>query len=105
MEEADHRSQNPYTELEGYALVDASGAEVGKVEETVYDAVGGVLKYLSVNGRAVLADRIEVDPKAERIRVPYRKEAVESAPALEDPSGEFDRTLRSHYEEDDPAEG
>lgn len=99
VEEADDRSQNPYTALEGYRFLDASGAEIGKVEETVYDAVSDVLKYLSVNGRAVLADRIEVDPEAESVRAPYDKATVNSAPALQETSGEFDRALRAHYEE------
>lgn len=99
MEDAEHRSQNPYTALEGYTLVDASGAEIGKVEETVYDATSDVLKYISANGRAILADGIEVDHETERVRVPYDAETVESAPALEEPSGEFDRALRAHYEE------
>ena len=97
MEEADHRTQNPYTALEGYTLVDASGTRVGEVEETVYDAASDVLKYISVGGHAVPADGIEVDAAAERVHVPYDAETVRSAPALEDPSGEFDRALREHY--------
>ena len=99
VEEADDRSQNPYTALEGYRLLDASGAEIGRVQETVYDAVADVLKYVVVNGRAVLADRIEVHPEGESVRVPYDKGTVESAPALEETSGEFDRALRAHYGE------
>lgn len=100
MDEAGDRARNPYTALEGYSLVDASGEKVGEVEETVYDAASDVLKYVSVNGRALLADRIEVDAEEERVRAPYEREVIESAPALEDPSGEFDRTLRAHYGED-----
>ncbi len=96
----DARNQNPYTILEGYELEDASGARVGEIEETVYDAVSDVLKYVVVNGRAIPADRIEVDAEAERVRVPYKRGTIESAPALEDPSGEFDRALRAHYGED-----
>ena len=99
VEEADDRSQNPYTALEGYRFLDASGAEVGEVEETVYDAVSDVLKYVSVNGRAVLADRIEVHPEGESVRAPYDRETIDSAPALREPSGEFDRALRAHYGE------
>ena len=52
-------------------MEDASGAGIGEIEETVYDAVSDVLKY-AVGG---------------------------SSPALEDPSGEFDRRLRAHHEE------
>ena len=53
---------NPYTIMEGYELEDASGAGIGEIEETVYDAVSGVLKYVVVNGHTVPADRIEVNP-------------------------------------------
>ena len=89
---------NPYTALEGFRLHDVSGAEVGEVERTVYDAPSDILKYVVVNGRPIPADRIEVDTAEERICVPYKRETIESAPALEDPSGEFDRALRAHYE-------
>jgi sporulation protein YlmC with PRC-barrel domain len=99
MEEADHRADNPYTAMEGYELQDASGAEVGRIEETVYDAPSDVLKYVIANGRAIPADRIEVDAENERVRVPYEREVIESAPVPEDPSGEFDRALRAHYGE------
>jgi hypothetical protein len=91
--------QNPYTPMKGYKLEDASGIEVGEIEYTVYDAPSDVLKYIVVNGHPIPADRIEVDAEEERVRVPYYREAIESAPTLEDPSGEFDRTLRAHYEE------
>ena len=99
MDDADDRSQNPYTALEGYIVLDDAGNEIGEVEETVYDAVSDVLKYLSVNGHAVLADRIEVDPHAELVRVPYDAETVGSAPALQETSGAFDAALRAHYGE------
>jgi sporulation protein YlmC with PRC-barrel domain len=99
MEEADHRADDPYTILEGYELYDASGTEVGKIEETVYDVVSDVLKYVIANGYPILADRIEVDATNERVRVPYPKDLIESSPDPEDPSGEFDRALRAHYEE------
>jgi sporulation protein YlmC with PRC-barrel domain len=85
--------------MKGYKLEDASGVEVGEIEETVYDAPSDVLKYVIVHGRPIPADRIEVDAEEERVRVPYDKEAIESAPALEKLSGEFDQTLRAHYEE------
>jgi sporulation protein YlmC with PRC-barrel domain len=99
MEEADHRADNPYTAMEGYELQDVSGNKVGRIEETIYDAPSDVLKYVVANGRAIPADRIEVDAENERVRVPYTGEVIESAPVPEDPSGEFDRALRAHYEE------
>ncbi len=95
----DARDQNPYTAMEGYELQDASGVKVGEIEETVYDAVSDVLKYVIANGHPIPADRIEVDAENERVRVPYTREVIESAPVPEDPSGEFDRALRAHYEE------
>ena len=98
MEEVNHRPDNPYTSLEGYELQDASGAPIGKIEETVYDAPSDVLKYVVANGHSILADRIVVDAENERVQAPYEKEAIESAPAPEDPSGNFDRALRVHYE-------
>src|SRR3954463_5835573 len=55
------RDNNPYTIMEGYELQDASGARVGKIQETVYDAVSDVLKYVIANGHSIPADRIEVD--------------------------------------------
>ena len=94
----DTDDQNPYTAMEGYELQDASGTIVGEVEETVYDAVSDVLKYVVVNGRTVPTDGIEVDAAAGSVRVPYDRETIQAAPALEDPSGEFDRKLRAHYE-------
>ena len=98
MEERDHRAFNPYTAMEGYGVYDASGERIGSVEDTVYDAPSDVLKYLVVNGRAVLADRVEVDAEAERVSVPYDASAVESAPPVQDPSGAFDEAVREHYE-------
>ena len=95
----DARDENPYTIMEGYALEDAGGERVGEIEETVYDAVGDILKYVVVNGRVVPADGIEVDAEKGRVRVPYRRETIGSAPTLKGPSGEFDRALRTHYEE------
>ncbi len=95
----DTRDQNPYTTMEGYILKDAAGEGVGEIQETVYDAVGNILKYVVVNGRVVPAGGIEVNAEEGRVRVPYRRETIGSAPTLKDPSGEFDRALRSHYEE------
>jgi sporulation protein YlmC with PRC-barrel domain len=85
--------------MEGYEVLDGTGARVGEVQETVYDAVSDVLKYMVVNGHTILADRIEVDAEEECVRVPYDRQTIESAPALQDLSGEFDRALRAHYEE------
>jgi sporulation protein YlmC with PRC-barrel domain len=85
--------------MEGYEVLDGTCARVGEVQETVYDAVSDVLKYIVVNGHTILADRIEVDAEEECVRVPYDRQTIESAPALQDLSGEFDRALRAHYEE------
>ncbi|HEV8043994.1 MAG TPA: PRC-barrel domain-containing protein [Rubrobacter sp.] len=98
MEEKDHRADNPYTAMEGYRVYDASGEEIGRVDDTVYDAPSDVLKYLVVNGRAVLADWMEVDAEGQRVSIPYEAAAVESAPRMEEPSGAFDDAVREHYE-------
>ncbi len=95
----DTRDQNPYTAMEDYDLQDASGERVGEVEETVYDAVSDVLKYVIADGHTILADRIEVDAEHGRVRAPYSKSLIESSPKPEDPSGEFDHALRAHYGE------
>lgn len=97
MENANHAPDNPYTALEGYGLYDARGGQVGEVEATVYDAPSDVLKYISVRGRAVPADRIEVDAEAERVLIPYDGEKVASAPEMRETSGEFDEAVREHY--------
>ena len=88
---------NPYTYLEGYRLYDADGTEVGEVDETVYDVPADVLKYVVVNGRAIPAGRIDVKAEQESVHVPYDRETIESAPELEEVSGEFDATVREHY--------
>ncbi len=90
---------NPYTYLEGYKLYDADETEVGDVGQTVYDAPADVLKYLVVNGRPVPADNVDIDPEQERVHAPYGKDSIESAPELQEFSGEFDRSLREHYGE------
>ncbi len=90
---------NPYTIMEGYELEDASGAGIGEIEETVYDAVSDVLKYVVVNGRPIPADRIEVDAVDQRVSVPYAAATIESAPRMQDPSGAFDDAVREHYAE------
>ena len=97
MEDANDRSDNPYTYLEGYKVSDASGEDVGEIEDTIYDAPSDVLKYVVVRGRAVLADRIEVHVEDQHVSVPYSAATVESAPRMEETSGAFDETVRNHY--------
>ncbi|MDP9475965.1 MAG: PRC-barrel domain-containing protein [Actinomycetota bacterium] len=99
MEEKNHRADNPYTLMEGYGVYDAAGEEIGRVDDTVYDAPSDVLKYVVVNGRPVPADRLEVDAERERVSLPYAATTVESAPRMEDPSGAFDDAVREHYSE------
>ncbi len=99
MEEKDHRADNPYTQMEGYVVYGAAGEEIGRVDDTVYDAPSDVLKYVVVNGRPVPADRLEVDAERERVSLPYAATTVESAPLMEDPSGAFDDAVREHYAE------
>ena len=98
MEEANHRPDNPYTQMEGYRVFDASGEEVGEIEDTVYDAPSDVLKYVVVRGRPIPAERLEVDAEEQRASVPYASTTVESAPQMEEPSGAFDKAVREHYE-------
>jgi sporulation protein YlmC with PRC-barrel domain len=97
MEDANDRSDNPYTYLEGYKVSDASGKDVGEIEDTIYDAPSDVLKYVVVRGRAVPADRIEVHVEDQHVSVPYSAATVESAPRMEETSGAFDETVRNHY--------
>ncbi|MBA2712963.1 MAG: PRC-barrel domain-containing protein [Rubrobacteraceae bacterium] len=99
MEEANDRSDNPYTQLEGYSLTDASGEDVGEIEDTVYDAPSDVLKYVVVRGRAIPADQIRVDAEDQRVSVPYDAMTIESAPRIEETSGDFDDTVREHYDD------
>ena len=98
MEEADHRADNPYTAMEGYTGYDASGAEVGEIEDTIYDAPSDVLKYVVVDGRPIPAEMIDVDADARRVSVPRDRETIETAPKMENLSGEFDAAVRRHYE-------
>ena len=97
MERANHRPDNPYTQLEGYR-VDASGEEVGEIEDTVYDAPSDVLKYVVVRGRPIPAESIEVDAADQRVSVPYNARTIESAPHMEETSGAFDEAIHEHYE-------
>ena len=101
MDSEDHRASNPFTALEGYEVLDASGARVGRVEDTVYDAVSNVLKYFVVAGRPIPADNVDVDTEAERATVPYDAATVETAPEMQDLSGAFDDAVREHFGETD----
>ncbi|HWI45657.1 MAG TPA: PRC-barrel domain-containing protein [Rubrobacter sp.] len=98
MERANHRPDNPYTQLEGYRVNDASGEEVGEIENTVYDAPSDVLKYVVVRGHPIPAERIEVDAADQRVSVPYDARTIESAPQMEEISGPFDEAIHEHYE-------
>ena len=82
MESANDRSDNPYTQLEGYRVYDASGEEVGRIEDTVYDAPSDVLKYVVVRGRIIPAEQIEVHVEEQSVSVPYDAETIESAPHI-----------------------
>ncbi len=97
MEDANDRSDNPYTYLEGYRVSDATGEDCGEIERTVYDAPSDVLKYVVVRGHTVPADEIEVHAEDQRVSVPYEAATVESAPKLEKTSGAFDDAVRDHY--------
>jgi len=97
MENTNDSPDNPYTFLEGYKVSDASGEDVGEIEETIYDAPSDVLKYVVVRGRAVPADRIEVHAEDQIVTVPYSAATVTSAPRIETTSGAFDDAVREHY--------
>jgi hypothetical protein len=101
MERANDRSDNPYTYMEGYKIIDAAGEEVGEIEASVYDAPSDVLKYVVVMGRPIPAERIEVDAAGQRASVPYDATTIESAPRMKEPSGAFDESVRDHYEGSD----
>lgn len=90
-------ADNPYAAMEGYSVYDASGAEVGRVEDTIYDAPSDVLKYVVVAGRPIPAEVVEVDPDAERVSLPFDRETVETAPKMQPLSGEFDAAVHEHY--------
>jgi sporulation protein YlmC with PRC-barrel domain len=98
MESANHRPDNPYTQLEGYRVKDASGEEVGEIEETIYDAPSDVLKYVVVRGRPIPAEKVEVDAADQRVSVPYDARTIESAPQMKETSGAFDEAIHEHYE-------
>ena len=97
MENANGRSDNPYTQLEGYRVYDVRGEEVGKIDDTVYDAPSDVLKYVVVGGRIVPAERIEVHVEGQSVSVPYDAEIIESAPHIAHFSGAFDEAVHKHY--------
>jgi sporulation protein YlmC with PRC-barrel domain len=93
VEEAD----NPYVEIEGYTVYDASGAEIGEIESTVYDAPSDVLKYVVVDGHPIPAEATAVDPDERRVSIPFDRETVASAPRMESFSGAFDDAVHEHY--------
>ena len=97
MESANNRSDNPYTQLEGYKVYDASGEEVGRIDDTVYDAPSDVLKYVLVGGRIVPAEQIEVHVEGQSVTVPYDAKTIESAPHISHFSGAFDQAVHEHY--------
>jgi sporulation protein YlmC with PRC-barrel domain len=97
MESANDRSGNPYTQLEGYRVYDAHGEEVGKIDDTVYDAPSDVLKYVVVRGRIVPAEGIEVHVEGQSVSVPYSAKTIESAPHVAHFSGAFDEAVHEHY--------
>ena len=97
MENADDRSDNPYTQLEGYRVYDAHGEEVGRIDDTVYDAPSDVLKYVVLGGRIVPAERIEVHVEDQSVSVPYDAATIESAPEIARFSGAFDEAVREHF--------
>ncbi len=99
MDSEDHRASNPFTALEGYEVLNASGASVGRVEDTVYDAVSNVLKYFIVAGRPIPADNVDVNAKAEKVTVPHEQATIKTAPEMQDLSGAFDAAVREHYGE------
>src|SRR5215210_8271424 len=97
MERANHSPDNPYTQLEGYRVYDASGEEVGRIEDTVYDAPSDVLKYVVVKGRIIPAERIEVHVEGQSVSVPYDAKTIESAPHIGHFSGAFDHAVHKHF--------
>jgi len=101
MEEANDRYDNPYTQMEGYRVLDSSGEEVGEIEDTVYDAPSDVLKYIVVRRRPIPAEGIEVDAAGQRASVPYDSATIDSAPKMEAFSGAFDEAVHEHYEGSD----
>ncbi len=90
---------NPYTQMEGYRVFDAAGEQVGRVQDTIYDEVSDVLKYVIVDGRPVPAEEISVDAEQDRVTIPFDAETVKSAPRLRHFSGDFDDAVREHYGE------
>ena len=90
---------NPYTEMEGYRVFDTAGEPVGRIEDTIYDEVSDVLKYVIVDGRPVPAEDISVDAENERVTIPFDAATVDSAPRLEHFSGAFDDAVHEHYGE------
>ncbi len=90
-------TDNPYTFLEGYEVYGVDRRKAGRIQRTVYDAPGDVLKYVVVDGRAIPAEDLDVHADTQSVSVPYDRETIETAPKLEDFSGEFDDKLHAHY--------
>lgn len=90
-------ADNPYTFLEGYEVYDADQRKVGRIQRTVYDAPGDVLKYVVADGHPIPAEDLKVHVDKEIVSVPYDRQTIETAPKLEEFSGEFDEKLHAHY--------
>ncbi len=97
VEERDNRADNPYAAMEGYTVYDDSGAEIGRIEDAIYDAPSDVLKYVVVDGRPIPAEDITVDAHDESVYVPFDGETVWSAPHMQPHSGDFDAAVHEHY--------
>ena len=88
---------NPYTQLEGYRVKDASGEEVGEIEDTVYDAPSDVLKYVVVRARPIPAERIEVHVEEQTHLGPLRRGNHRVGAGDGGNLGAFDDAVREHY--------
>ena len=97
MQDRGNDADNPYAAMEGYTVYDSSGAEIGRVENTIYDAPSDVLKYVVVNGRPIPAEDVTVDAHDESVSVPFDRGTFETAPKMQPLSGEFDATVHEHY--------
>ena len=90
-------ADNPYAAMEGYTVYDGSGAEIGRIEDAIYDAPSDVLKYVFVDGRPIPSEEITVDAHDESVYVPFDGETVQSAPDMQPLSGDFDAAVHEHY--------
>ena len=71
---------NPYTEMEGYRVFDAQGEPVGRIEDTVYDEVSDVLKYVIVDGRPIPAEEISPSTRSRNTAPPSSGYSSKSLP-------------------------